>query len=174
MNLAGAVVRLRAVEPDDIDTMYAWENDPAVWLVSGTTAPFSRHMLERFVEGQKFDIFQTREQRLIIEALDSRRPVGTFDLFEFDPADSRAGIGILIHAPGDRGKGYASEALNIVCNYAREVLYLHQLWCNIGADNQASLSLFRKAGFIQTGVKHDWHRTPDGYSNEILMQKILE
>ena len=43
MILEGRVVRLRAVEPEDVEAMYRWENDPAVWRVSGTLAPFSRH-----------------------------------------------------------------------------------------------------------------------------------
>ena len=58
MHIEGRIVRLRAVEPDDVETMYAWENDPRVWRVSGTLAPFSRHMLSRFVEEQQFDIYQ--------------------------------------------------------------------------------------------------------------------
>ena len=42
--------------------MYRWENDPEVWAVSGTTAPFSRHMLVQFVEQQRLDLAQTRQQ----------------------------------------------------------------------------------------------------------------
>ena len=84
MHIEGRIVRLRAVEPDDVETMYAWENDPRVWRVSGTLAPFSRHMLSRFVEEQQFDIYQTRQLRLMIENPEGV-PVGTLDLFEFDP-----------------------------------------------------------------------------------------
>ena len=63
MNLEGRTTRLRALEPGDIELMYAWENDTEIWGVSGTLAPFSRHTLERFIEEQQFDIFQTRQQR---------------------------------------------------------------------------------------------------------------
>lgn len=57
MNLEGRTTRLRALEPGDIELMYAWENDTEIWGVSGTLAPFSRHTLERFIEGQQFDHF---------------------------------------------------------------------------------------------------------------------
>ncbi len=173
--------------------MYRWENDAAVWRVSGTTAPFSHHALERFIEEQRFDIFQTRQQRLIIETLDrfadgrghrseaseacsvpnDSCAVGAFDLFEFDPLNRRAGIGILIHPADARRKGYATDAIETGCRYAREVLGLHQLWCNVGAANTASLALFRNAGFVEVGTKRDWLWTPDGYTDEILFQKIL-
>ncbi len=153
--------------------MYRWENDPSIWQVSGTTAPFSRHVLERFVEEQQFDIFQTRQQRLIIETLADGWIVGALDLFELDTLNARAGIGILIHPADARGRGYATDAIATVCRYAREVLRLHQLWCNVGAANEASLALFCKAGFVAVGTKRDWQWAPDGYADEILFQKIL-
>lgn len=173
MNLEGRTTRLRALEPGDIGLMYAWENDTAVWSVSGTLAPFSRHTLERFIQEQQFDIFQTRQQRLVIETLGGI-PVGALDFFELDPINRRAGIGILIHDTALRGKGYASDAVETACRYARDVLNLHQLWCNVGSDNEASRTLFAKVGFAEVGVKRDWQWRPDGYSDEILLQKILE
>lgn len=174
INLEGKTIRLRAVEPADIDTMYRWENDPSVWHVSGTTAPFSRAMLERFLEEQRYDIFQSRQLRLIIETLADNRPVGTLDLFELDPLACRAGLGILIHSPEDRGCGYAVDALVVLSEYARKTLRLHQLWCDVGADNPASLALFHRAGFVEIGIKRDWRWSPEGYTDEIMMQKILE
>lgn len=207
MNLEGRICRLRAVEPRDVAMMYAWENDTEIWSVSGTTAPYSHELLERFVEQQRFDLWQTRQMRLMIEPLalpgptatestpfpttapasyplptdgpiegvgsDAPFPIGALDLFDFDPQHRRAGIGILIHDPAHRGKGFAADALTVVCDYARTVLGLHQLWCNIGADNAASLALFRRAGFADAGCKRDWQWTPDGYRDELLLQKIL-
>lgn len=173
INLEGATIRLRAIEPGDIEPMYAWENDPAIWSVSGTTAPFSRHTLKRFIEQQQYDIFQTRQQRLVIETLTGSQPIGALDLFDFDPLNHRAGIGILIHDPENRGKGYAADAVELLCRYGRDVLRLHQLWCNIAPDNAASLALFHKAGFSQSGLRREWNWTPGGYVDEIQMQKIL-
>ena len=50
MNIEGRTIRLRAVEPEDADLMYVWENDCDVWAVSGTTEPFSHYQMQRFVE----------------------------------------------------------------------------------------------------------------------------
>ena len=111
MRLEGQHIRLRAVEPDDVEPMYRWENDPAVWRVSGTLAPFSRHQLVRFVEEQQFDIYQTRQMRLIIETVGESEAVGALDLFEFDPQHRRAGVGILVHDPAHRSRGIATAAL---------------------------------------------------------------
>jgi len=170
MNLEGRTTRLRALEPGDIDLMYAWENDTAVWSVSGTLAPFSRHTLERFIQEQQFDIFQPRQQRLVIETLGGI-PVGALDFFELDPINRRAGIGILIYEQSDRGRGYASDAVETLCRYAHDTLRAHQLWCNVGADNEASLRLFRSAGFTEIGVKRDWLWRPGGGYDEGMVPK---
>ncbi|MEG2365383.1 MAG: GNAT family protein [Alistipes sp.] len=172
MNLEGRICRLRAVEPRDVEVMYAWENDAGLWDVSGTTTPFSRHILERFVEEQQFDIFQTRQVRMMIETLDCE-VVGVVDLFEFDPQNDRAGVGILICGAAQRGKGYGFDALSVLSDYGRNVLDLHQLWCNVGVANTASRALFRKAGFTEIGTKKEWHKGAAGYSDEMMMQKIL-
>jgi diamine N-acetyltransferase len=173
MTLSGDKVRLRALEPADIDLLYVWENDTAIWQVSGTVAPFSRHSLERFLDEQRLDIFQTKQQRLIIETL-AGDAVGALDIFELDMINRRAGLGILIYDAQERGRGYASDAVAVVCCYAAEILHLHQLWCNVGADNQVSLALFRKAGFTDVGTKRDWQFCGDRYTDEIMMQKILK
>ena len=80
--LESDIVRLRALEPDDVDILYKWENDTNVWKVSNTVAPFSRHILRQFIDSQKYDIFETRQLRLIIEAIDTGKAVGTIDLFD--------------------------------------------------------------------------------------------
>lgn len=171
--LSGRITRLRAVEPEDLEPMYAWENDPAIWRVSGTLAPFSRHTLSKFIEQQQFDIYQTRQLRLMIENAEGSA-IGTVDLFEFDPYNRRAGIGILIYDRSQRRKGYASDALEAMIEYARDVLGLHQLWCNIGTENEASRMLFRQAGFREVGTKREWNRTPEGYSDELLLQLLID
>lgn len=225
MNIEGRIVRLRAVEPADIDRMYLWENDASVWEVSGTLVPFSRHTLQRFLDEQAYDLLQTRQQRLIIEvpettgrtdngqetmqdgqngqtlltgqagqdmlvekygqpmraglemragqARQTMRAVGALDLFELDMLHRRAGIGILIHAAADRSHGYARDAVETICRHAREVLGLHQVWCNVGAANEASLRLFAACGFRETGRKRDWLRTAEGWQDEVLLQRIL-
>lgn len=174
MNIEGAICRLRALEPGDLDAMYRWENDTHIWRVSGTTAPFSRHTLMRLIDEQRFDIYATRQQRLVIETSDRDRPevAGAVDLFEFDPQNLRAGVGIVI-APEMRRCGYALDALRTLEGYCRDTLHLHQLWCEIGADNAASLQLFSAAGYSECGCRRDWILSPDGWCDEVLMQKVF-
>lgn len=173
MNIEGRICRLRALEPQDLDVMYSWENNIATWRVSGTVAPFSRHILSRLIDEQQYDIFATRQMRLVIEDIESSNVVGAVDLFEYDPLNRRAGIGIIVD-PKYRQQGFAHDALCCVEKYGKVHLHLHQLWCSTLSDNRASIKLFTKAGYQECGRRKDWIIESQGPTDEILMQKILE
>jgi len=165
-------ISLRAPEPEDLDLLYIWENDPSIWQVSGTLVPFSRYVMKQYLEHAGQDIFQAKQLRLIIQLKSNHRPVGAIDLFDFNPHHHRAGVGILIAEPSNRRKGYAREALETLVEYCFQVLHLHQLYCNIAAANGASMKLFKEAGFVESGRKKDWLFDGSGYEDEVLFQKI--
>ena len=166
-------IKLRPLEPEDLEFLYKWENDPAIWQVSNTMVPFSRYILKQYLEESHRDIFETKQLRLIIEN-SNEQAVGAIDLFDFDPYHQRAGIGILIYNKDDRGKGLASDALTLMTKYAVEVLGLHQLYANITVDNETSIHLFKKVGFEFSGTKKDWIKTSEGWLDEEVYQKILK
>jgi len=165
-------ISLRAPEPGDLELLYLWENDTSIWRISGTLAPFSRNVLKMYLDNAGKDIYEMKQLRLIIQAKENHRPVGSIDLFDFDPHHHRAGVGILVADPSDRRKGYAREALETLMEYGFGVLNLHQLYCHIAAGNEASIALFKKAGFVQTGRKKEWTYTGKGYEDELIFQKL--
>lgn len=166
-------VSLRAVEPCDIEILYQWENDMTLWYVSNTLTPFSKHQLEKYIKAAALDVYQTKQLRLIIEdiTLETPQPVGLIDLFDFDPFHQRAGVGIMINQAW-RGRGIAASALSLFVQYVFENLALHQLYCNISSHNEASLKLFRSAGFQLIGTKKEWLKTKDGREDELMFQLI--
>jgi diamine N-acetyltransferase len=170
--LENNTISLRAPEPEDLDLLYIWENEPSIWQVSGTLSPFSKFILKQYLEHAGKDIYEIKQLRLMIQLKNNHRPVGAVDLFEFDPHHRRVGIGILIAEPSDRRQGYAREALETMITYCFEVLHLHQVFCNISAENSASIKLFKEAGFKECGRKKDWLFDGNSYQDELLFQKI--
>jgi len=168
------IITLRAVEPKDLELLYLWENDRAVWHVSNTLVPFSRYQLKQYIESDPSDIHAHRQLRMMIDCRETEKTVGSIDLFDFDPIHQRAGIGILIASTADRRQGYAYEAILQMMDYCRKVLFLHQLYCNVAASNAASIQLFKKAEFEITGIKKEWLRTENGWEDEFLMQLKIE
>lgn len=165
-------ISLRAPEPEDLDLLYLWENEPSVWQVSGTLTPFSRYILKQYLENAGKDIYEVKQLRLMIQLKSNHRPLGAVDLFDFDPHHRRAGLGILIAEASDRRQGYAREALETMLSYCFEVLHLHQLYCNIAAGNSASIKLFKEAGFQESGRKKEWLYDGSTFEDEFIFQKI--
>ena len=166
-------IYLRALETEDLELLYKWENNPDHWIVSNTLIPFSKYSLAKYIETASQDIHESKQLRLIIVRKDTEEAIGAIDLFDFDPKNLRAGIGILIADKKNRNKGFASEALEVLISYAGKVLLLKQLYCNITENNETSLKLFIARSFVITGKKINWIKTPKGWLTEYFLQLQL-
>jgi len=162
-------IRLRALEPEDLDWLFAIENNELFWEISSTIQPFSKVLLARYIENANQDFYSAKQLRLVI--LYKEKPVGLLDLFEYEPQDHRAGLGILI-LPEFESKGIATTAIEIGVNYGFSILQLHQIYVNITADNTRSIALFKKLNFQLVGTKKEWIYTQGTYKDELLFQRI--
>ena len=167
-------IRLRALEPEDLELLYTWENNDINWVYSNTVSPFSRFTLKRYIENSHKNLYETGQLRLMIDHIEDKKTIGTIDLFEFDPFHKRAGIGILIADESYRRKGFAALSLKCLIQYCFKTLQLHQLYCNILANNTKSIELFKKQGFVEIGRKKDWIQTDNGYLDEYMFQLLNE
>jgi diamine N-acetyltransferase len=165
-------IKLRALEPEDLELLYEWENNEKHWVISNTAAPFSRYTLKRYLDNSHKNIYETGQLRFMIDHIEDKITIGTIDVFDFDPFHKRAGVGILIASEAYRRKGFASMSLTCLIKYCFETLLLHQLYCNILANNCESIDLFKKQGFVQSGIKKDWILSSDGYQDEYMFQLI--
>lgn len=169
--LKGPDIYLRVIEPGDVDTLLNWENDPKNWRVSNTQVPFSRHLIEQYVQSAQ-DLFAVRQIRFMICSNESHKAIGSVDLFDYEPIHQRLGLGILIES-AERNKGLGLQALKLVAHYALNGIGVRNLYCSILGDNAASRRLFEKAGFIEIGCRKDWYNHNGTWVDEYLYQKQL-
>lgn len=170
MYFNGININLRALEPEDLDWLFALENDESLWHISLTHQPFSKYLLAEYIKNAKQSIFEAQQMRLVIQTI-KNEPVGLIDLYEFNAFHKRAGIGIII-LKEYRNKGYASEALRIIIKYSFEYLKLHQLYAQITVNNSDSLQLFQNSGFQITGTKKEWNNIENHYYDEYFLQLV--
>ncbi|PHS53761.1 MAG: GNAT family N-acetyltransferase [Lutibacter sp.] len=168
--LQGKNINLRALEPEDIDFLFSTENDESFWEISSTQIPFSKYILQKYIENAHQNIYEAKQYRFVI-CNRHNKPVGTIDLFDFNPQHLRVGIGILITSKY-QSKGYGFEALEIIIAYAFNYLNVHQIYANITSDNLTSISLFEKFQFKKVGIKKDWMYSNSTFKDEILYQLI--
>ena len=171
VTLQGEQIYLRALEQKDLDFLYELENNTGVWEVSGTITPYSKNVLQLYLDNAHRDLFDVKQLRLVICSKE-HEALGLIDLFDFEPNHKRAGLGIIILDTEQRNKGIGTEAITLLCNYVFKVLGLRQVYANILEENVPSLHLFKKLGFKEVGVKQDWIQTTNAFKNEVLLQKL--
>lgn len=140
------MISLRVVHPDDQDLIMQWENNPEFWPYSANSGPFTESEIAGFIE-ECMDLDRNGQCRYLIHAPDNLQPVGALDLFEFDPIQKTAGVGILIAEASNRRRGFARSALLQIATDIEIKKRIRLLWCIIHTDNVRSLQLFEGAGF---------------------------
>tara|TARA_B110001452_G_scaffold173819_1_gene145657 strand:+ start:600 stop:1121 length:522 start_codon:yes stop_codon:yes gene_type:complete len=168
--LKGKNIFLRALEPEDINYLFSIENNEKYWSISDSQIPFSRYLLNRYLKNSNMDIYEAKQLRLVITDFQNNT-IGLIDLFDIDFKNNRAGVAIIINEKM-RSKGFAKEALELLIQYSKTHLSLHQLYCNILEDNSHSINLFKSVEFKQVGLKKDWIKFDGKYNNELLLQLI--
>ena len=161
---------LRALESEDINYLFSIENNEKYWSISDSQIPFSRYLLNRYLKNSNMDIYEAKQLRLVITNFQNIT-IGLIDLFDIDFKNNRAGVAIIINEKM-RSKGFAKEALELLIQYSKTHLSLHQLYCNILEDNSHSINLFKSVEFKQVGLKKDWIKFDGKYKNELLLQLI--
>lgn len=169
--LSSHILKLRAVEPEDLDLMYLIENDTELWPCGQASVPFSHYALKQFIAESSNDVFRDRQLRLVIEKADGVS-VGFVDLQRYDPQHHRAEVGIVV-VPEQQRQGLASEALRLLSKYVSAHLGIHQLYALVPESNTASIALFRKCGYKKTATLQDWLNTPTGWQSAYIFQLIV-
>ena len=147
------MIRLRKLEPADIPFLYQWENDATSWADSDNHNPLSMYDLRQYVESSTGDIYRDGQLRLIIE--DGAETVGCIDLFDFDPRNRKAAIGMYI-APQARGRGVGKQAVQQLEQYAFEYLHLRLLYAIISDTNQPCTAIYRALQYQPVGNLPQW------------------
>lgn len=166
-------ILLRALEPEDLDDLYRWENDSELWKYGSTIAPYSRFALRDYLSCSLNDLVQSRQLRLIAVDKKNNKSMGTIDLYDYDPINLRAGIGILLDAPC-RHKSYGKEILELIKEYAFCILHLNQLFAHIPESNVYCFQLFAACGYVQCGLLKSWLKFAGKFENVYVMQLIHE
>ena len=69
--------------------------------------------------------------------------------------------------------GFAGDALDLLIEYVQKKLTLKQLYCNIESSNKNSIKLFKKFGFVESGLKKDWNYFEGKWVDELFLQNIF-
>ena len=135
-------ILLRPLQLSDLDFLFEIENNKENWKYGTENKQYTKEELTNYIANAKQDITNAGQFRFVIDF--ENTPIGFIDLFDY--TTNSAGVGVII-AKNYRRRGFAKEALQLLCVYSFEILNLKKLDCNIEKDNLASIKLFTSFGF---------------------------
>ncbi|HCP40682.1 MAG TPA: GNAT family N-acetyltransferase [Cryomorphaceae bacterium] len=165
----GDIGVLRALEPSDLDWIYAVENDASLWYLGISKEPWSKAVLSSYIDAQPGNLLRDGQLRLLFEV--DGIPVGTLDVYDYDPIARKGGIGIVL-SPEARGKGWAKLALEAFKQYLFGTLGMHMLYAVVPQSNPASQTLFESLLFEHSGVFKHWIMREGQFEDAHLYQLI--
>ncbi len=168
--LQNDLIRFRAVEPEDLDLFYHWENSPEYWQYGNTLMPYSRFAIKEYLSADN-DIYANKQLRFIIETKKDAVPIGNIELSNIDFFHQRGELGILIDKEF-QGNGYAVMAIHLLKEYACNYIGLKQLYCVVSERNISSSRMLIKAGFECNGRLKKWIKLGEEYQDAVFYQYI--
>lgn len=172
MILDNGIIKLRAPEPQDLDTLYMIENDVSQWSDGITFAPVSRKQLWDYIHTYDGNIYSAGQLRLVVELNEENKIAGVVDLYDYDRVNLRAYVGISV-VPECRNHGLGTMILSLVKDYCATQLGMFMLACIVRADNQPSINIFQKNGFEVTGHFPQWIKKGHQRVDALHLQLVL-
>jgi RimJ/RimL family protein N-acetyltransferase len=170
--LEGKLVRLRPLEPEDLEHAYTWMNDPEVTYFLGMRYPISRVEEDRWLREASANNFASGV-RLAIETKEGVL-IGSIDLRNTSPEDRRAGLGIVIGEPEYWSKGYGADAIMTVLRFAFHQMNLNRVFLEAFESNERALACYRKSGFREEGRLRQDRFKHGRYWDTIVMGVLRE
>ncbi len=168
--LIGDRVYLRPVEHDDLVHIRKWANNPEIRRLTGEVTPMTPAGAERF-----FEKVQNDEDRVwfVIVLKENDAPIGEAGLLRMFPAWRTTDLSIIIGEKDAWGKGYGTEAIRLLLDYAFGYLNFHRVSIGVVGFNERALRFYEKIGFKQEGIQRDGYFYDHAYSDFVMMS-ILE
>ncbi|MBB5139178.1 RimJ/RimL family protein N-acetyltransferase [Thermocatellispora tengchongensis] len=163
----GDLVRLRAIEPWDSPLIYDWLNDAEVTRWMTGTHPLSLMHIEQRAASRPRNSYE--RMQLGIVALETDELIGVGALLDAEPETGDAELSLYI---GDRscwGRGYATDALRVLCSYGFDEMRLHRISLWVVAENTAAIRVYEKVGFVREGVRREAFRRGGKWHDFVLM-----
>lgn len=146
--LEGETVALRTIEREDAEWLRRTINDLRVRRYLLAYAPMNLEQERDWVES-----LAERDGVNLLACVDGD-PVGSVGMKEPNVVWGNAEIGYYVD-PEHWGNGYATEAVELLVQYAFEERRLHTLHADIVARNEASARVLEKVGFETEGVRRE-------------------
>lgn len=166
-------IRLRALEDSDAVQTHLWHNQLEIRdLYLGHPFPVSLGNEREFIAGAQKSNIPT--SIFGIELIETRTLIGLAILKKINMIHRQAELAIYLGDEENRGKGYASEAVESLCDFGFRSLGLHRIWLEVRTDNTAAVRLYERCGFDVEGELRDAVYKNGRFYNALIMSRLSQ
>ena len=161
-------VSLRAFGSEDLDRTLEWVNDPEVTRFTGTVFPISSAEHQLWYQ----ELLKDRTRKMFAIVSSDGKHIGNIGLKAIDWISRNAEVQVYIGEAEFRGKGYGTEAIEAVVEFAFERLNLHRIYARVFSYNERAMKSFEQCGFQNEGLMRE-HVFRDGRYHGVAILGIL-
>lgn len=164
----GERIILREYRKTDLEYIREWVNDPEVVdnLSDAFVYPHSLTQTENWLTAK---IEGKGDKGFVIAYKGSEDYIGQIDLVKIDWRNRVAEMGIVIGAAKNRGRGFGSEAIRLLQQFAFETLNLNKIELTVHDYNKWAKRCYQKCGFSEEGRLREHFYRQGKYTDTLLM-----
>ena len=168
--MIGEKVILSPLDSREAERLVQWVNDLEVTL--GTTLAVTSMTLDK--ETEMLKQMEQGGRDFYIVARDSRQPIGTCGITNWDPINQWASVGIMLGERNYHNQGCGSEALALLCDYCFNLLNCHSVHLEVYSYNLPAIACYKKVGFQECGRYHQAKKIGGQWYDCIQMELFAE
>jgi RimJ/RimL family protein N-acetyltransferase len=168
--LAGEKCYLSPCQPADAERWAEWFNDLEVTIPLGDEAytPTSLETEQAAIS----NIGEDNYQMFSIVELETDQTIGRGLLFDIDPVNRNAMLGIVIGEKNRWDQGFGQESVSLLLDYGFNLLNLHSVGLGVLSFNERAIRCYEKVGFKLTGRRREF-RLISGERYDLILMDIL-
>ena len=169
MFLIGERLYLRPLEKSDLGVLQAWANDPELRGLTGETMPTSQAGME-----ESFERARAHPDRVwfVVVQKESHRVIGEAGLLRMFYAWRTTDLSIILGDKTAWGRGFGTEAINLLLDYAFGCLNFHRVSIGVVGSNARALRFYEKVGFKREGLQRDGYYYNHAYQDFVMMSLL--
>ncbi len=142
-------IHLSPIHKKDSEVLFSWINNRDLLLYNAPYKPIMEQNHEQWMDSiaksKDVHLFGIRENKNDIL-------IGSCQLYSINLLARNAELQIRIGETSQRGKGYGSEAVQLLLQFGFNDLNLHRIYLHVFSDNNAAIKSYLKCGFKTEGT----------------------
>lgn len=172
--ILGENVYLSPATLEDVEIYTKWMNDFNITDYTGASSSIYSLEKEREWLESKLKYSSNEDMFFDIVAVNGDRLLGNVNLMKIDYIDRKADLGILIGENSDRNKGYGTEAIKLLLDFAFNYLNLNNVGLTLIECNNRAKRCYEKAGFKEFGRRRKVEFVNGKYYDLIYMDVLAD